>query len=106
MGDLHPHDQNAPIIAAVERWQRDRVGVLEAAGIVLTTEGPFEALGMDPVHILRLEKPPLEIDVAIFRGGILDVTQVNRDDLSLDQKGAQVSSADELAAALDRIADC
>ncbi|NUW42946.1 hypothetical protein [Nonomuraea rhodomycinica] len=106
MDDLHPYDDNEPIIAPVERWRRDRAGALEAAGTILTMEGPFEAGGMDPVYILRLEQPPTEIDVAVFRGGILDVTRVNWDDLSLAQEGVQVSTADELIAALDRVAGC
>jgi hypothetical protein len=106
MGDLHPLGDNETIIAAMEQWRRDRTGVLQAAGTALTVEGPFEAPGMDPVYILRLEQPAMEIDVAVFRGGILDVTRVNWDDQSLDPEGVEVSSAVELAAALDRIAGC
>lgn len=106
MGDLHPLGDNGTIIAVMERWRRDRTEVLQAAGTALTVEGPFETPGMDPVYILRLEQPPMEIDVAVFRDGILDVTRVNWDDQSLDPEGVEVSSAVELVAALDRIAGC
>ncbi|TDC04058.1 hypothetical protein E1267_23985 [Nonomuraea longispora] len=104
MEDLRPHDENGPIVAAVEQWRRDRAGVLEAEGISLGVEGPFEAPGIDPVYILRLERPPVEIHVCVFRGGVLDVTRVNWDDEALEQKGVTVLSAAELGAALDRIA--
>jgi hypothetical protein len=104
MEDLHPYEENGPIVAAVERWRCDRAGALDAEGATLTVEGPFDAPGMDPVYILRLERSPIEIVVFVFRGGVLDVTRVNWDDESYEQEGVTVSSAAELAAALDRIA--
>ncbi|MBG0813803.1 hypothetical protein [Planomonospora sp. ID82291] len=104
MGDLHSRGEDEPTVAAVERWRRDRSEALAADGITLTVEGPFDAPGMDPVYILQMERASIECVVAVFRGGTLDVTRVDWDDQSLEQEGVQVSSAVELAEALDRIA--
>ncbi|MER7211037.1 hypothetical protein ABT340_28625 [Streptosporangium sp. NPDC000239] len=101
--DPHFCEENEPTVAAVERWRRDRSGALAADGIALTVKGPFDALGMDPVYVLQLERASIECVIAVFRGGILDVTRVDWDDQSIEHEGVQVTSAAELAEALDRI---
>jgi len=100
---FQPEDESGLLIDAVERWRSDRAESLGIARTTLTVSGPFEALGMDAVYILRAERHPIEIEIHVFRGGVMDVMRVNWDELSHVQTGIRVTSAEELAATLDQL---
>jgi hypothetical protein len=59
------------LFTALERWWDASRSSLAARGVTAALEGPFEALGMDPVYILHMDSERRETEVLLFRGGIV-----------------------------------
>lgn len=71
-----------------------------------TLEGPFEALGMDPVYILHMDSERRETEVLLFRGGLVLFQCLDKHALAEVQgSSVEVTSEDGLADALLRFSE-
>jgi hypothetical protein len=52
------------LFAALERWWDTNRSALATQGMTGTLQGPFDALGMDPVYILRMDSERRETEVS------------------------------------------
>ena len=93
------------LFAALERWWDTSRPALAARGTV-TLQGPFDALGMDPVYILRMDSERRDTEVLLFRGGIVLFEGFDKHALArIRGNSVEISSGDELVDALARFAE-
>ena len=94
------------LFAALERWWDTSRSALAARGVTATLQGPFDALGMDPVYILHMDSERREADVLLLRGGIVLFEGFDKHALTtIQESSVEVSSGDDLADALDRFTE-
>jgi hypothetical protein len=89
----------------IERWWDANRASLAAGGTVAVLQGPFEAVGMDPVYIVRLDSGHREAEAHLFRGGILLLYSLGRNEpVGVENDAVDITSAGELTETLDRFA--
>jgi hypothetical protein len=94
------------LFAALQRWWDTSRTALAARGVTATLQGPFDALGMDPVYILHMDSERSEADVLLFRGGIVLFEGFDKHALTtIRESSVEVSSGDDLVDALDRFTE-
>jgi len=93
------------LFAALERWQNASRPALAAREVIATLQGPFDAPGMDPVHLLRLISQRSETEVRLFRGGSVLIGRFDKHtDAGIRSTSMEVGSGDDLMAALSLFA--
>jgi hypothetical protein len=94
------------LFAALERWWNTHRSALATHGVTGMLQGPFDAPGMDPVYILRMDSERRETEVILFPGGTVLFEGFDKDTLARIQGSwVEVNTGDDLAAALARFAE-
>ena len=92
--------------AALERWWKASRSSLAARGVIASLKGPFDAPGMDPVYILRMDSEHRETEVCLFRGGTVLFNGFDKHQAAkVDSGSAEMSSEHDLAGLLARLAE-
>jgi len=96
---------DAANFAAMTAWVAGNNNELERRGIAVLLDGPFEALGMDPVYILKLESSEGEAEACLFRGGTQLMAHLDKASLEVWQGHVDATRPSEISAALDGLAE-
>jgi hypothetical protein len=92
--------------AALQRWVITNRSALATRGVIVTLQGPFDAPGMDPIYILRMDSEHRETEAVLFRGGTVLFDGIDKHTTARIQgSSVEVSSAAGLADALGRFAE-
>lgn len=97
---------DALLFAALEGWWNASRSGLAADGVTATLQGPFDAPGMDPVYILRLDGELRETEVLVFRGGTVLSSGFDKHvPTRIWSSSVEVSSKDDLTGLLTRFTE-
>ncbi len=97
--------EDAANFEAMTKWVAVAKCPGDLVGVAVALDGPFEALGMDPVYLLRLDSACGEAEASLFRGGTQLMVHVDKVSLEVWQGHVDAATPTEITAALTALAN-